>query len=115
MVDDLDPTGAAPVKTNRKAGFFRARWQQDVPGDRLFWRDMMMVGTAINIASSALALVLLGLKLPLGVVLAVHFAPVPYNIFLTLAVWRTAEKSAGAKASFMMLGSALWLIATVVV
>nr|WP_276315275.1 hypothetical protein [Mesorhizobium jarvisii] len=80
----------------------------------MFWRDMLLVGTGISIASSVVALILLGLKMPLGLVLAVHFAPVPYNIFLTIAVWRTAEKS-GAKASLMLLGSALWLIATVVV
>ena len=86
-----------------------------MPLDRLFWRDMVVVGTAINIASSMLALILLGLKLPLGLVLAVHFLPVPCNIFLTFAVWRTAEKTGGAKASLMMLGSALWLILTVVV
>jgi len=96
------------------ADFFRSRWLGQVPIDRLFWRDMMLVGTGINVASSAAALILLGLKMPLGLVLAVHFAPVPYNIFLTIAVWRTAEKS-GAKASLMLLGSALWLIATVVI
>ena len=96
------------------ADFFRSRWLGEVPLDRLFWRDMMLVGTGISIASSAAALILLGLKMPLGLVLAVHFSPVPYNIFLTVAVWRTAETS-GAKASLMMLGSALWLIATVVV
>lgn len=95
------------------ADFFRSRWLGQVPLDRLFWRDMMLAGTLINMASSALALVLLGLKLPLWLVLAVHFAPVPYNIFLTSAVWRTAES--GPKASLMLLGSALWLIATVVV
>lgn len=95
------------------ADFFRSRWLGQVPLDRLFWRDMLLAGTLINMASSALALVLLGLKLPLWLVLAVHFAPVPYNIFLTSAVWRTAES--GAKASLMLLGSALWLIATVVV
>ncbi|WP_292126395.1 hypothetical protein, partial [Mesorhizobium sp.] len=67
------------------------------------------------IASSGLALVLLGLKLPLWLVLTVHFLPVPYNIFLALAVWRTAETAGGFKAQLMMLGSALWLIATVVV
>ena len=94
--------------------FFRSRWLGQVPIDRLFWRDMLLVGTGISIASSVVALILLGLKMPLGLVLAVHFAPVPYNIFLTIAVWRTAEKS-GAKASLMLLGSALWLIATVVV
>jgi hypothetical protein len=96
------------------ADFFRSRWLGHVSLDRLFWRDMMLVGTGINVASSAAALVLLGLKIPLGLVLAVHFAPVPYNIFLTIAVWRTAEQS-GAKASLMLLGSALWLVATVAV
>ena len=95
--------------------FFGSRWQGLVPLDRLFWRDLVVVGTAINVASSVVALILLGLKLPLALVLAVHFSPVPYNIFLTLAVWRTAEKAAGAKASAMMLGSALWLILVVVV
>ena len=97
------------------ADFFRSRWLGQVPLDRLFWRDMMLVGTVISLASSAVALILLGLKMPLGLVLAVHFAPVPYNIFLTISVWRTAEKSGGARASLMMLGSALWLIATVIV
>ncbi|TPN77693.1 hypothetical protein FJ987_28895 [Mesorhizobium sp. CU2] len=95
--------------------FFRARWRGAAPLDRLFWRDMLLVGTAISLASSALALVLLGLKLPLWLVLTVHFLPVPYNIFLTIAVWRTAEKAGGFKAQLMMLGSALWLIAAAVV
>ncbi len=95
--------------------FFSSRWQGLVPLDRLFWRDMIVVGTAISIASSVAALILLGLKQPMAAVLATHFSPVPYNIFLTLAVWRTAEKAGGAKASAMMLGSALWLILTVVV
>ncbi|PWJ91754.1 MULTISPECIES: hypothetical protein [Mesorhizobium] len=95
--------------------FFRARWQGLVPLDRLFWRDLVLVGTAFNVASLVAAIILLGLKLPLAVVLAVHFAPVPYNIFLTFAVWRTTEKVSGAKASLMTLGATLWLILTVVV
>ncbi|WP_246675420.1 hypothetical protein [Mesorhizobium sp. B2-3-4] len=95
--------------------FLGSRWQGVVPLDRLFWRDMIVVGTAVSVASSVAALILLGLKQPLALVLAMHFLPVPYNIFLTLAVWRTAEKAGGAGASLYMLGSALWLIATVVV
>ncbi|MER9654087.1 hypothetical protein NKJ26_11280 [Mesorhizobium sp. M0152] len=98
-----------------RADFFRSRWLGRVPLDRLFWRDMVLAGTVINLASSVAALILLGLKLPLALVLAVHFAPVPYNIFLTICVWRTVETSGGAKASLIMLGSALWLIATAVV
>ena len=95
--------------------FFRRRLRGEEPLDRLFWRDMLLVGTVLSLASSALALILLGLKLPLWLVLTAHFLPVPYNIFLTIAVWRTAEKSGGLKAQLMMLGSALWLIATAVV
>jgi hypothetical protein len=102
-------------KTRRTAGFFRSRWQGAVSLDRLFWRDLVFVGTAINVAASVVALILLGLKLPLAVVLVVHFAPVPYNIFLTFAVWRTTEKSGGAKAPLMTLGATLWLILVVVV
>ncbi|MDX8453396.1 hypothetical protein RFM98_11560 [Mesorhizobium sp. VK9D] len=100
--------------TNENTGFFRTRWRGVAPLDRLFWRDMLLVGTILSIASSALALILLGLKLSLWLVLTVHFLPVPYNIFLTIAVWRTAEKAGGFRAQLMMLGSALWLIATAV-
>ncbi|KAA3446967.1 hypothetical protein C7I87_29645 [Mesorhizobium sp. SARCC-RB16n] len=113
-MDDFDPAAGVSGKTGRKAGFFRSRWCGEVSLDQLFWRDMVFVATAISIASSITALILLILKMPLALVLAIHFAPVPYNIFLTCAVWRTAEKAGGAKASMMMLGSALWLIATVV-
>ncbi|CAN7174925.1 hypothetical protein [Mesorhizobium sp. LjNodule214] len=110
-----EPFAGEDGKASRMPGFFRSRWQGLVALDRLFWRDLVFVGTAINIALSVVALILLGMKLPLAVVLAVHFLPVPYNIFLTFAVWRSAEKSGGAKASLMMLGSALWLILVVVV
>ncbi len=95
--------------------FFRLRWQGAVPLSRLFWRDLVVVGTAISVTSSVVALVLLGLKMPLAMVLAMHFAPVPYNLFLTLAVWRTAEKFPSAKAWMTTLGAALWLILTVVI
>ncbi|TPK61105.1 hypothetical protein FJ546_18845 [Mesorhizobium sp. B2-4-19] len=114
-MNDFDPSGAVAGGIGDKTGFFRSRWRGGVSLNRLFWRDMVVVATALSIASSVAALVLLSLKLPLVLVLAVHFAPVPYNIFLTWAVWRTAEKVGGAKASLVMLGSALWLIATVVV
>lgn len=97
------------------ADFFRLRWQGRVPLERLFWRDMLLVATLISGVSTGLALTLLALKLPLWLVMAVHLAPVPYNIFLTLAVWRVAEKADGLRASLTMLGSALWLIATVVI
>jgi len=80
------------------------------------YRLQLILALRVTVSAlSALAIAqVMHLKLPLWAVLAVHFLPVPYNIFLTIAVWRTAEKS-GAKAALMLLGSALWLIATVVI
>jgi hypothetical protein len=93
----------------RPAGFFAARWRGDVPLDRLFWRDMVVVGSLINLAATAAALLLLDVKVPLATALAVHLVPLPYNIFLLLSVWRTADANGGAFAPIAKAGAAIWL------
>jgi hypothetical protein len=92
------------------AGFFAARWRGNVPLKRLFWRDMVVIGTAINLATTAASLVLLAAGLPLPAALAVHFAALPYNLFLTFAVWRTAERRGGGTAFAYQMGAVFWLI-----
>ncbi len=62
------PDPPARRSAGSEGGFFRTRWRGEVPLDRLFWRDMLLVGTVLSVASSALALLLLGLKLPLWLV-----------------------------------------------
>jgi len=106
--EPLDP-GVAP------AGFFAARWRGEVPLSRLFWRDMVVVGSAINTVTTIAALGVLGLKAPAAAALAVHFAPLPYNLFLFLAVWRTSEKARLATAWAAQLGAAAWLILATVI
>ncbi len=96
-------------------GFMAARWRGEIPLSLLFWRDMALVGTTINIISTLLAVALLGLDLPLPPVLATHFAPLPYNIFLFLAVWRTSGLAGGWRAQIAPLGAAVWLaVATLI-
>jgi hypothetical protein len=92
------------------AGFFLPRWRGLVPLDRLFWRDMVVLATGINLATSAAALAMLGAKLPLAAALAVHFAPMPYNLFLFLCVWRTAAAKPGPIASLAPVFAAVWLV-----
>lgn len=77
---------------------------------RLFWRDMVLAGSAINVATTIAALVALGLKAPTWAALVIHLAAFPYNLFLFLAVWRTAEKATPATASIAQMGAAAWLI-----
>jgi hypothetical protein len=108
---------ATPPEVGRDslARFFAARWRGEVSLNRLFWRDMILVATAISIASTAVALVMLGLELPLSLVLGMHFAPLPYNIFLFLAVWRTSGRIGGWTAQIAPLGAAAWLaVATLI-
>jgi hypothetical protein len=68
--------------------FFRRRWHGQVPLAVLLWRDMVWVGTLINLVVSFLALAALALGAHSGLAVALHFAPVPYNIFLLAAVLR---------------------------
>jgi hypothetical protein len=96
---------------NDGAGFFRARWLGAVSLDRLFWFDMIVVGTAINLVTSFAALIVLGLKWPVWASIAVYLAPLPYNLFLVFAVWRAAENLADPRlASYARTGALLWLV-----
>jgi hypothetical protein len=96
-------------------GFFAARWMGEIPLGRLFWRDTIVVGTAINIAATFASLGLLAAKAPLLIALAVHFGPLPYNLFLAFAVWRTADRRGGWAGFFYQTLSLLWLIAAIVI
>lgn len=86
--------------------FFTRRWQGQVPLARLFWRDMLVVGSLVNLGASLLALVLMALGAPLGVAVAVHFVPLPYNFFLFAALWQLPGRPLGVS-----LAAVLWLAA----
>jgi hypothetical protein len=95
--------------------FFAARWNGEIPLATLFWRDILVVGTGLNIAATLGAIALLGAKLPLAAALAVHFALTPYNLFLAFAGWRTAERRGGGAAFVWQMAAIIWLIAVLVI
>lgn len=95
--------------------FFTSRWFGLVPIKTLFWRDMMLVGTGLNVVTSLASLAMLAAKLPLAAVLGIFFAPLPYNLFLAFAVWRTSEKRRVAGAFAYQITAVLWLLAAIVV
>ena len=41
-------------------GFFSRRWRRQVPLGTLFWRDMVVVGSGINLVAAFVALMALG-------------------------------------------------------
>ncbi len=96
--------------TETRPGFLGRRWHGHLPLPRLLWREMLGWGTAVNLAFSALALGLLAAGVSAGVAVAVHFAPLPWNLFIVAAVWRHAQSRAFSRAL-----AAVWLLAMTVV
>lgn len=90
--------------------FLRSRWRGEVPLGIVFWRDMIGVGTAVNILFAMIALLLLAAEVDTPVVLLVYFAPVPWNLFLFLSVWRSASNTGGQHASLAKAIAAVWVL-----
>ena len=90
--------------------FLRSRWRGEVPLGIVFWRDMIGVGTALNILSAMSAMLLLAAGVGTPVVLLVYFAPVPWNLFLFFAVWRSASNTGGQNASLAKAIAAVWVL-----
>lgn len=80
------------------------RWRGEVALRTLLWRDMILVGTAINLVLGVAALVVLARDAPLWLVLLLHFAATPYNIFLAASALRSTQRTVASTAIAM-----LWL------
>lgn len=107
-MDENDPP-AAP-SPGGVAGYVRSRWTGRLPLATLFWRDMVVVGTAVNVATTLAALLALGLGAPAPLAVAIHFSPFPWNLFLFASVWRAAARLRPVPAFAWQTGAALWLV-----
>jgi hypothetical protein len=90
--------------------FLARRWRGAVPLRRLFWRDMLLVGTTINVFATFAALIAAASGAPTAWAAALHFAPLPYNVFLVTALWRQPARPAA-----MALAAAVWLLVMTVI
>lgn len=86
------------------ASFIGKRWRGEASLSTLYWRDMLMVGSVVNLLTGFVALMIAAQGGDLRVAAIVHFATLPYNVFLVLALWRTPGCS-----RFMAWTSLIWL------
>lgn len=73
--------------------YFSRRWQGQVPVAILFWRDMLGVGTLINLSATALGLMMIINGIHAVFAVALHFLPLPFNIFLIAALNRAPDRN----------------------
>ena len=97
--------GDPPIPQAHDApGFVRLRWRGQARLRTLFWRDMLVYGTTLNLLLSFAALMSAALGLPAAWAVAVHFAPTPWNAFLVAALWRTPGAS-----PLLRVAALIWL------
>lgn len=73
------------------AGHFGRLWRAESPLWRVVLVDMLLIGTALNLCAVGLSLTLIANDAPDWSVLAAFLTPLPYNIFLCVAVWRASS------------------------
>ena len=73
--------------------FFSRRWRGQVPLTVLLWRDMLGVGTVLNFTATIVALAVMVLDGHDVLAVALHFLPMPYNVFLCVALWRMPHRN----------------------
>lgn len=90
----------------QRSGFFARRWRGERAATTLFWTDIVVVASLLNLLASFAALMLAALHAPTALAVAVYFAPLPYNLFLCLALWRHAACS-----RLLAWAAGLWFLA----
>jgi len=73
--------------------FFARRWRGEVPMHTLLLRDMLCVGSVVNMLATFVALMAASQGAPSWAAAAIHFAPLPYNVFLFAAIRRAVPRS----------------------
>lgn len=85
--------------------YFSRRWHGDVDGRSILWRDMILIGTVINLVVATIALMLLAMNVSTPLAVAVFFSPFPYNLFLFLSFLRSPQRT-----STMTMIAGIWLV-----
>ena len=81
------------MSKHRTAGFFSSRWRGEALAAVVYWRDILAVGTLINLVTGFAALMLAAQGTDIVIAALMHFAPLPYNVFLVVALWRTPQRT----------------------
>ncbi len=76
-----------------------------------FWRYVIVIGLIVNMTSSIAFIALITNEMPIAALFVGYVLTIPYNVFVLVAVWRSANAYQGMKttAEFMRIVSLAWL------
>lgn len=97
------------------AGHFSRLWLGRPSLSRIFWNDMLLVGTSISLTATLLGYLTLAADAPAAVSLAISLSPLPYNLLLVTAVWRSAAATMSDWAWPARAAAGAWLLVATMV
>ena len=87
-------------------------WAGQVPLGEAFWRYTVAYGLMLNLVTHALFFALLAGDANMALVALAFALPIPYNVLMIVAVWRSADRYQGPKsrADLAFIVALLWMI-----
>jgi hypothetical protein len=90
-------------------GHFRRLWCAESPLWRVVLIDMLVWGTVLNLCAVGVSMTLIANDAPDWAALAAFLAPLPYNLFLCVAVWRVSGTGHVVLATSARALAIIWL------
>ncbi len=88
-------------------------WAGEIPLGQAFWLYNVVYGLLLNLVTLALFLALLVRDANIVLVALAFALPIPYNLLMIVAVWRSADRYQGPKswAELARIAALIWMIA----
>jgi hypothetical protein len=87
-------------------------WAGDVPLEQAFWDYAVIYGLSVNVLTHFAFFALLVNDANTALVALAFALPVPYNVLVAVAVWRSAGRYPGSKkwAEWARVGTVIWMV-----
>ncbi len=97
---------------HRTIKLVKCLWAGEVPLRQAFWQYAVGYGLLINLVTSLAFLVLLTNDENIALVALAFALPIPYNVVMAVAVWRSANRYAGSEtwADLARIGTVIWMV-----
>ena len=92
-------------------------WTGERPLRHVFWHYAVGYGLLVNLVTQLAFLAVLLNDASLVLAVLAFVLPVPYNVFVVVAVWRSADRYQGSKtwADLACVATVIWMVVLTVV
>ncbi len=92
--------------------FVKHLWAGHLPLGQAFWQYAVGYGLLLNLITTLAFLALMAREANTALIVLSFASPVPYNVLMVVAVWRSADRYSGPKtwAHLARVGTVIWMV-----